>query len=187
LNPVRCPDPESAEAMLLEIKNTRERGDSIGGKVRCIAINPPKGIGEPVFDTLEGDLAKAFFSIPAVKAVEFGAGTGFAEMRGSESNDQYIIKDGEIKTITNNCGGILGGISNGMPIMATITFKPTPSISMKQQTVNMNTGKETVLQVDGRHDPCIVPRAVPVVEAMMAIVLADLSIYSGKIPRILGN
>ena len=187
LNPVRCPDPESAEAMLLEIKNTRERGDSIGGKVRCIAINPPKGIGEPVFDTLEGDLAKAFFSIPAVKAVEFGAGTGFAEMRGSESNDQYIIKDGEIKTITNNCGGILGGISNGMPIMVTITFKPTPSISMKQQTVNMNTGKETVLQVDGRHDPCIVPRAVPVVEAMMAIVLADLSIYSGKIPRILGN
>lgn len=187
LNPVRCPDPASAEAMLIEIKKARERGDSIGGKVKCVAIKPPKGIGEPIFDTLEGDLAKAFFSIPAVKAVEFGAGIRFAEMRGSESNDQYIIKNGEIKTITNNCGGILGGVSNGMSIEVTLTFKPTPSISMEQQTVNMETGEETLIQVDGRHDPCIVPRAVPVVEAMMAFVLADHSIYSGKIPRILGN
>jgi len=173
--------------MIKEIEMVKAAGDSVGGKVRVTAFNPPHGIGDPVFDTLEGDLAKAFYSLPAVKAVEFGAGTRLAEMRGSESNDPYIIEDGEIETVTNNCGGILGGISNGMPIEATITFKPTPSISREQKTVNLREMRETSIRVEGRHDPCIVPRAVPVVEAMMAIVLTDHALCAYKIPRVLGD
>ena len=183
VNIVRCPDQEAAASMIKLIEDTRREGDSVGGKVKCIALNPPRGIGDPIFGTLEGDLAKAFYSIPAVKAVEFGAGVKAAEMRGSENNDQYIIKDGEVKTLTNNSGGILGGISNGMPIEATITFKPTPSISKPQKTVDLQKMKETTIMTEGRHDPCIVPRAVPVVEAMMAIVLADHALGAGRIPR----
>ena len=186
-NSVRCPDPATAEAMVKEIERVKAELDSVGGKVRCNAFNPPKGIGDPIFDTLEGDLAKAFFSIPAVKAVEFGAGVRAAEMQGSECNDPYILVDGEIQTETNNSGGILGGISNGMPIEATITFKPTPSIGKPQKTVDLKEMKETILRVEGRHDPCIVPRAVPVVEAMMALVLADHALAAGKIPRVLGE
>ncbi|TRO54504.1 chorismate synthase [Candidatus Bathyarchaeota archaeon] len=182
-NVVRCPDQEAAASMIKIIEDARKEVDSVGGKVKCIALNPPKGIGDPIFDTLEGDLAKAFYSIPAVKAVEFGAGVKAAEMRGSENNDQYIIEDGEVKTLTNNSGGILGGISNGMPIEATITFKPTPSISKSQKTVDLQKMEETTIKVEGRHDPCIVPRAVPVVEAMMAIVLVDHALGAGKIPR----
>jgi chorismate synthase len=184
-NPVRCPDPDTAEKMIKEIEKAKADGDSVGGKVRCTAINPPKGIGDPVFDTLEGDLAKAFFSIPAVKAVEFGVGVRAAEMQGSESNDQYIIVDGEVRTETNHSGGILGGISSGMPIKATVTFKPTPSVAKPQKTVDLKEMKETTMRVEGRHDPCIVPRAVPVVEAMMAIVLADHALVAGRIPRVL--
>ena len=186
-NMVRCPDPETAEEMIKKIERVKGEGDSIGGKIRVKALNPPKGIGDPIFDTLEGDLAKAFFSIPAVKAVEFGAGVKAAELLGSENNDQYIIVDGEIRTETNNSGGILGGISNGMPIEATITFKPTPSISKPQKTIDLKEMKETIIKVEGRHDPCIVPRAVPVVEAMMALVLADHALAAGKIPRVLGD
>lgn len=186
-NLVRCPDPEAADEMVKEIERIKALGDSIGGKVKVRAINPPKGIGEPIFDTLEGDLAKAFFSIPAVKALEFGAGVKVAELLGSENNDQYVVQNGEVRTSTNNSGGILGGISNGMPIDATITFKPTPSISRTQKTVDLKTLNETTIKVEGRHDPCIVPRAVPVVEAMMALVLADHSLAAGKIPRILGE
>ena len=186
-NSVRCPDPATAEAMVKEIERVKAELDSVGGKVRCNAFNPPKGIGDPIFDTLEGDLSKAFFSIPAVKAVEFGAGVRAAEMRGSECNDPYILVDGEIQTETNNSGGILGGISNGMPIEATITFKPTPSIGKPQKTVDLKETKETILRVEGRHDPCIVPRAVPVVEAMMALVLVDHALAAGKIPRVLGE
>lgn len=186
-NPVRCPDPETAKKMIQLIENTREKGDSVGGKVRCIALNPPKGIGNPIFDTLEGELAKAFYSIPAVKAVEFGAGVSFAEMIGSESNDPYLIRDGRVVTETNLCGGIQGGISNGMPIDATITFKPTPSISKQQKTVQLKKMENTTIKIEGRHDPCIIPRAIPVVEAIMSIVLADQSIESGKIPQILGE
>ncbi len=184
-NPVRCPDIDAAEKMIEEIEKARADGDSVGGKVKTIAINPPKGIGDPIFDTLEGDLAKAFFSIPAVKAVEFGAGVKAAEMLGSENNDQYRIVDGEIQTMTNNSGGILGGISNGMPIEATVTFKPTPSISKPQRTVDLKEMKEITMRVEGRHDPCIVPRAVPVVEAIMAVVLVDHSLAAGKIPNVL--
>ncbi|TRO56365.1 chorismate synthase [Candidatus Bathyarchaeota archaeon] len=182
-NIVRCPDHEASDSMIKLIEDARRDGDSVGGKVKCIALNPPKGIGDPIFDTLEGELAKAFYSIPAVKAVEFGAGVKVAEMRGSENNDQYIMEDGEVQTLTNNSGGILGGISNGMPIEATITFKPTPSISKSQKTVDLQKMEDTTIKIEGRHDPCIVPRAVPVVEAMMAIVLADHALGAGKIPR----
>ncbi len=186
-NVVRCPDPETALKMIKEIERVKSEEDSVGGKVSVVAQNPPKGIGDPVFDILEGDLAKAFFSIPAVKAVEFGAGTRAAEMLGSENNDQYAIVDGEVVTETNNSGGILGGISNGMPITATITFKPTPSIAKVQKTVNTKENRETTIKIEGRHDPCIVPRAVPVVEAVMAIVLADHALGAEKIPRVLGE
>lgn len=186
-NPVRCPDPVSAEKMIKVVEDAKADKDSVGGKVRCIAFMPPKGIGDPIFDTLEGCLGKAFFSIPAVKAVEFGSGVMAAGMRGSEHNDQYTVQDGEVVTITNNSGGILGGISNGMPIVATVTFKPTPSIGKTQRTVDLRTKKETMISIEGRHDPCIVPRAVPVVEAMMAVVLLDHVLGAGVIPRILGD
>jgi chorismate synthase len=186
-NPVRCPDPETAKKMIKLLENIKENGDSIGGKVRCIAYNPPRGIGDPIFDTLEGELAKAFYSVPAVKAVEFGAGVTFAEMKGSESNDPFRIHKGMVVTETNNCGGILGGISNGMPIDTKITFKPTPSISKSQKTVHLKKMENTTIKIEGRHDPCIVPRAVPVIEAMMSIVLVDHSIGSGKIPQVFGD
>lgn len=186
-NIVRCPDEATAEKMIKVIVDAKSEGDSIGGKVKVVALNPPKGIGNPIFDTLEGDLAKAFYAIPAVKAVEFGAGVKVAEMKGSESNDQYSVVDGEIVTLTNNSGGILGGISSGMPIEATITFKPTPSISKEQKTVDLQKMEETTMKVEGRHDPCIVPRAVPVVEAMMAVVLADHALRSGKIRQVQGE
>ena len=186
-NPVRCPDAETAEKMMNLIEKVRAEGDSVGGKVMVKAINLPRGIGDPVFDTLEGDLSKAFFCIPAVKAVEFGSGVKVAEMLGSENNDQYVSANDEIQTKTNHSGGILGGISNGMPIEATITFKPTPSISKEQATVNLREKRQTTMKTEGRHDPCIVPRAVPVVEAMMAVVLADHAIWAGKIPRVLGD
>lgn len=186
-NPVRCPDPLTAEKMIKVVEDAKADKDSVGGKVRCIAFNPPKGIGDPIFDTLEGCLGKAFFSIPAVKAVEFGSGVESAGMCGSEYNDQYTVQDGEVVTITNNSGGILGGISNGMPIVATVTFKPTPSIGKPQRTVDIRTKEETMISIEGRHDPCIVPRAVPVVEAMMAVVLLDHVLGAGVIPRILGD
>jgi chorismate synthase len=186
-NPVRCPNPDTVREMITKIEKVKKEGDSIGGKVKVTALNPPKGIGDPIFDTLEGDLAKAFFSIPAVKAVEFGTGVKVAELLGSENNDQFTIFDSEVRTKTNNSGGILGGISNGMPIEATITFKPTPSISKPQNTVDLKQMKDTIIQFEGRHDPCIVPRAVPVVEAMMAVVLADHAMAAGKIPRVLGE
>jgi len=186
-NPVRCPDPLTADKMIKVVDDAKADKDSVGGKVRCIAFNSPKGIGDPIFDTLEGCLGKAFFSIPAVKAVEFGSGVEAAGMRGSEHNDQYTVQDGEVVTITNNSGGILGGISNGMPIVATVTFKPTPSIGKPQRTVDLRTREETMISIEGRHDPCIVPRAVPVVEAMMAVVLLDHVLGAGVIPRILGD
>jgi len=186
-NIVRCPDEAAAEEMIRVIEGARSEGDSVGGKVKVVALNPPRGIGQPIFDTLEGDIAKALYAIPAVKAVEFGAGVGYAGMRGSEANDQYVIRDGMVATETNNSGGILGGISSGMPITATVTFKPTPSIGMEQRTVDLQRMEETTIKVEGRHDPCIVPRAVPVVEAMMAVVLADHALRAGLIPQVLGE
>ena len=184
-NPVRCADTEAAKLMEEAINEAASEGDSVGGAVECIALNLPPGVGDPVFDTLEGDLAKALYAIPAVKAVEFGLGTGYASARGSEANDGYIIINGKMSTETNNAGGILGGLSSGMPIRCLITFKPTPSIAKSQRTVDISRMEETTIEVGGRHDPCIVPRAVPVVESMVSVVLTDHAIGAGLIPRVL--
>ena len=184
-NPVRCADPEIAHLMEKEILEAAREGDSVGGIVEGVALNLPVGLGEPIFDSLDADIARMMFNIPAVKGVEFGAGFQSASMRGSENNDQYAIKEGRIITLTNNSGGILGGISNGMPLIVRVAFKPTPSVSKKQRTVDLRMKKETWIEVSGRHDPCIVPRAVPVAEACLAFVLADHAIRSQKIPRVL--
>lgn len=184
-NPVRCAVPEAAEKMVEEVLRASEEGDSVGGVVEGVALNVPAGLGEPVFDSLDSDIAKMLFNIPAVKGVEFGAGFRIASMRGSEANDQYAIKRGRVITITNNAGGILGGISNGMPIKVRVAFKPTPSIAKKQRTINLEIMREEDLEIAGRHDPCIVPRAVPVVEACLAFVLADHALRSNRIPRII--
>ena len=181
-NSVRCTNPEKAKVMENVILDAKNSGDSVGGIIEVRAFGVPAGLGEPVFDKLSADMAKALMSIPAVKGIEIGAGFELAKMRGSEGNDEFINEDGKIKTKTNNCGGILGGISNGMPIVARIAVKPTASISKKQKTVNLKTLKPAEIEIEGRHDPCIVPRAVPVVEAMTALVLADHGLRSGFIP-----
>ena len=152
--------------------------------VEGIALDVPVGLGEPVFDTLEGDLAKALFAIPAVKGVEFGSGFSAAGKRGSENNDPFIIRGGEIATLTNNAGGILGGISTGMPIVVRVAVKPTSSIAKSQETVDLKSMESATLEVKGRHDVCIVPRAVIVVESMMAATLCDFAMRAGLIPRV---
>ena len=186
-NPVRCPDPGAAREMEMNILKARDEGDSLGGAVRCVVLNVPPGVGQPVFDTLEGDLAKALFGVPAVKAVEFGAGTALASMRGSESNDQYRVVGGRVETASNNMGGVLGGVSTGAPIEFAVTFKPTPSVSKPQQTVDLKTLKETTIAIEGRHDPCIVPRAVPVVESVAAVVILDHMMQRGHVRQVLGE
>ena len=186
-NPVRCPDPDTAREMERNILKARDEGDSLGGAVKCVVLNVPPGVGQPVFDTLEGDLAKALFGVPAVKAVEFGAGTALASMRGSESNDPYRIVEGRVETASNNMGGVLGGVSTGAPIELTVTFKPTPSVSKPQQTVDLKTLKETTITIEGRHDPCIVPRAVPVVEGVAAMVILDHMTQRGHVRQVLGE
>ncbi|MBI2852699.1 MAG: chorismate synthase [Chloroflexi bacterium] len=184
-NPLKCADPVATLEMIRAIEAARAEGDSIGGIVEGIALDMPAGIGEPVFDTLEGELAKALFAVPAVKGVEFGAGFDAAKKRGSENNDNYAVRDGRIVALTNNAGGILGGISNGMPIAVRVAFKPTPSISREQKTVNLAAMENTTLSVKGRHDACIVPRAVPVIEAVMAMTLCDFALRAGLIPELL--
>ncbi len=184
-NPLRCADLEAAEAMAGLIAKVKEEGDSLGGIIEGIAYNIPVGLGEPVFDTLDGDLAKALLAIPAVKGVEFGAGFSVSGRRGSENNDPFVIKNGKIATATNNAGGLLGGISNGMPIVVRVAVKPTASIAKGQSTVNIKELKEASLVVMGRHDVCIVPRAVPVVESMMAVTLCDFAMRAGLIPRVI--
>ncbi|MBO5494958.1 MAG: chorismate synthase [Eubacterium sp.] len=160
--------------MRAQIESARSDGDSIGGIIECAAVGLPVGIGSNMFDTLEGELSRMLFAVPAVKGVEFGRGFELAKMLGSQANDGYCIKDGEISTITNNNGGVLGGMSNGAPLVFRAVIKPTPSISKPQKTVNVQTLSEEILEVKGRHDPCIVHRAVPVIEAATALVLADL-------------
>ena len=155
------------------IAEKRAVGDSVGGIVECVVTGLPAGLGDPIFDGMENRIAQIVFGIPAVKGLEFGAGFSVAEMTGSQCNDAYCLESGTIKTKTNNCGGILGGITNGMPLTFKAAFKPTPSIAMKQESVNLEEGKETELSVKGRHDPCIVPRAVPVVEAAAALAVYD--------------
>ena len=164
---------EAAEKMQTLIARARADSDSVGGIVECIIDNLPVGLGDPMFDGMENRIASIVFGIPAVKGIEFGAGFECAKMRGSENNDEYYIDGEKVKTATNNCGGILGGISNGMPIVFRAAFKPTPSIAKKQNTVNLKTGENAELVITGRHDPCIVPRAVPVVEAAAAIAVYD--------------
>ena len=168
-NPVRCPDPHSAEKMEALIRDIRSQGDTIGGIVQCVIRNVPKGLGEPVFNKLHAELGKAMLSINAVKGFEFGSGFKGTEMKGSEHNDLF---NSDWSTITNLSGGIQGGISNGMDIHFKVAFKPVATIMQKQQTINSK-GEQVEMQGKGRHDPCVVPRAVPIVEAMAALVLAD--------------
>lgn len=167
-------DRAAGEKIKAYIETVMKEGDSVGGTVECIAMGFPSGHGGASFEGIEGTLAYALFSIPAVKGVEFGSGFGCAEMRGSENNDEYHVVSGKALPMTNNAGGILGGISTGLPIIFRAAFKPTPSISKPQRSVNMHTLSDTVISVSGRHDACIVPRAVPVVEAAAAIALLDI-------------
>ncbi len=167
-------DPEAAAKMKAVIAKVKEAGDSVGGMIRCIITGLPAGIGEPMFGGVESRIAQVVYGIPAVKALWFGDGIVAPALRGSEYNDDYDIADGKIVTKTNRNGGILGGITTGMPVVFDVTIKPTPSIAKPQQTVNLATGKITTLEVRGRHDPCIVPRAVPVVEAAAAIAIYDM-------------
>ncbi|MFQ5940653.1 MAG: chorismate synthase [Nitrososphaerales archaeon] len=184
-NEVRCPDPAVAERMKEAVVKAKSDGDSLGGVVECTALNMPIGLGEPVFGALESDLSKALFAIPAVKGVEFGSGFEGTKRRGSENNDIYTIENGKIVTVSNNSGGILGGLSNGMPLLLRIAFKPASSIAKKQQSVDVQSMEQTEMTVPGRHDPCVVPRAPPVVEAIVAIILADHAIKYGLIPPVL--
>ena len=182
---VRCPDNKCAEAMEAAIIAARREGDSLGGIIEITALGVPAGVGEPLFDSLDSDLAKILLAIPAVKGVEFGAGFEAARMKGSENNDSYFISEGKVETLTNNAGGIIGGICSGMPIIARLAVKPTPSIVKKQQTVNLAQNENAVIEVKGRHDPCVVPKAVPAVESSVAIVLVDHMIRAGFIPKVL--
>ena len=164
----------AGERMQRVILDAREAQDSVGGIIECAAIGLPAGVGEPMFDGVENRLAAALFGIPAVKGVEFGAGFGSARLRGSENNDALRVENGRVVTETNRAGGILGGITNGMPLTLRVGIKPTPSIGQKQKTVSLSRMENTELTVHGRHDPCIAHRAVPVVEAVTACVLLDL-------------
>ena len=171
-NPVRCPDQEAADLMYKAIDEVRTRGESCGGEVTIVVKNCPKGLGAPVFDKLEAEMAKALMSLPATKGFEIGSGFGGSRMLGSEHNDEFYIEDGKVRTRTNRSGGVQGGISNGEDIVMKIAFKPTATIARKQKTVNRD-NEEIDLLARGRHDPCVVPRAVPMAEAMIALVLAD--------------
>ena len=162
------------DEMRQEILSARSSGDSIGGTIECAILGVSPGIGDPFFDSVESTLAHLMFSVPAVKGIEFGKGFDISKMRGSEVNDEYYLENGNIKTKTNNNGGILGGITNGMPIIFNVAIKPTASIFKEQNTVNIVTMEETTLCIEGRHDPCIVQRALPVIEAVAAIGITEL-------------
>jgi chorismate synthase len=169
---VRCPHPATAAAMIACIKEARSTGDSVGGVIECRVRGVPAGLGEPVFDRLEADLAKAMLSLPATKGFEIGSGFAGTRLKGSEHNDAFVSRDGRVRTATNRSGGVQGGISNGEEIVFRVAFKPTATILQPQPTVDIH-GVETELAARGRHDPCVLPRAVPIVEAMAALVLVD--------------
>ena len=171
-NIIRCPDNKKAIAMQRLISRELSYGDSLGGIIECVIRNVPIGLGEPIFDKIDADLAKAMLSINATKGFEIGSGFSGTKMLGSEHNDPFVIEKGKVVTETNNSGGVQGGITNGMPIIFRVAFKPTSTISQKQDTID-NKNKEVVIEGKGRHDPCVLPRAVPIVEAMSALVLCD--------------
>jgi chorismate synthase len=170
--PVRCPDPKAATVMIDRIKEVRSQGDSVGGVIECVIRGLPAGLGEPVFDRLEADLAKAMMSLPATKGFEIGSGFSGTTLTGSQHNDAFVIEEGKVHTATNRSGGVQGGISNGEPVLFRIAFKPTATIAKVQQTVTVE-GEAAELAARGRHDACVLPRAVPMVEAMAHLVICD--------------
>lgn len=184
-NEVRCPDQKTAEKMRQSILSAKKSGDSLGGILESTTVNVPVGLGEPIFGSLESDISKAIYSIPSVKGVEFGSGFAGSELFGSQNNDPYVVKGSKVLTKTNNSGGILGGLSNGMPIVMRVAFKPASSIAKKQNTIDLKTKKPVTLQVQGRHDPCVVPRAPPVVDSLVSLVLADHALIGGFIKPVL--
>ncbi|HKI97068.1 MAG TPA: chorismate synthase [bacterium] len=187
---VRCPHPGASERMVARIEEARKAGDSVGGIVQAVVRGVPPGLGEPVFDKLTADLAKALMSLPATRGVEFGLGFGSVLLTGSQHNDAFEVRDGRVHTTTNRSGGIQGGISNGEDILLRVAFKPTATIAQPQQTVS-RTGESVTLRGKGRHDPCVLPRAVPMVEAMVNLVLIDHLLRAvlrkdfDKLPRLL--
>lgn len=188
-NDVRCPDAYTAEKMRDAIMDARKEGDSLGGVIECKVRGVPAGLGEPIFESIESEISKGLFSIPAVKGVEFGSGFEGSKLKGSENNDIFIIDESEDKiiTLTNKSGGILGGITDGMPLEFRIAFKPAASISKQQKTVDITKRIETDVKVKGRHDPCVVPRAPPIVDSIVGIILLDKCMKNNLIPRVLIN
>ncbi|HEY6239043.1 MAG TPA: chorismate synthase [Thermoplasmata archaeon] len=181
-NEVGCPDPAAAARMESEIEVARRDGDSLGGVIECRVLGLPVGVGEPFFDSVEGSIAHVVFSVPAVKAIEFGTGFGSTRLRGSENNDAFYYEGDRVATRTNHAGGILGGLTVGTPLVFRVAVKPTSSIAREQETVDLASRTSARLKVTGRHDPCITPRAVPVIEAVAAIALADLGLRGGFLP-----
>ncbi len=179
-NIVRCPDAAAAKRMITLIEQVRDEGDSVGGVIECVARGIAPGLGEPVFDKLEADLAKAMLSIPATKGFEVGSGFAATRMRGSQHNDPFEMRDGKIRTTTNNSGGVQGGISNGEDIYFRVAFKPPATIALQQKTVT-SSKQQSQLAARGRHDPCVLPRAVPIVEAMAALVFCDHALRQNAI------
>lgn len=175
--------PTAGEKMRDRIEQVRSQGDSVGGIIECFVTGLPAGLGEPMFGGVESRIAGILYGIPAVKGVEFGAGFTVARLKGSENNDPFLLEHGTVRTATNHSGGILGGITNGMPLIFRVAMKPTPSISLPQQSVSLSRGESAALEVSGRHDPCIVPRAVPVIEAAAAIAIYDMILGNTQTER----
>lgn len=174
-HPIRCPDTMAAEKMAQLVAELKDQGDSVGGVVCCVIRNAPVGLGEPTYEKLEAKLAQAMLAIPATKGFEIGSGFSGTRLRGSSHNDPFTMKNEQLGTVSNNSGGIQGGISNGEPIYFRVAFKPPATISLPQKTIDFE-GKEVILEAKGRHDPCVVPRAIPIVEAMAAMVLLDAAL-----------
>ncbi|MHA1460145.1 MAG: chorismate synthase, partial [Promethearchaeota archaeon] len=184
-SPVRALDLDLSGEMEKEIEIAKKAKDSVGGTISCIINNVPPGVGGPLFNGIESNISKGIFSIPAIKGIEFGAGFKASRMMGSEHNDPWIIKEGKIRASKNDSGGIIGGLSSGMPITFSVVVKPTPSIGLIQKTVNSKKMVEEEIKIVGRSDPCILPRAVVIVESIAAIVILDYLLIEGKIPSVL--